>query len=254
VTPEFRITPDWLLYARFASGYRAGGINLSPGGIVPSQYDPDKTQNYEIGVKGALLDKKLTLDASLYYIDWRNIQIHAINPITQFGYIANGSRAKSEGLELSAQAHPISGMTLSSWISWGEAILTEDFPPATSAVHGVSGDRLPYSSRFSGNVSLRQDFPVTGDLSAYLGGVVSYVGNREGEFVGSALQRQIYPSYTRVDLSSGLFSSANWGVDIYVNNVTDKRGELAGGTGAFPPFAFTFIQPRTFGVSVTKHF
>jgi len=41
---------------------------------------------------------------------------------------------------------------------------------------------------------------------------------------------------------------------VYANNVTDHRGALAGGVGTYPPYAFTYIQPRTIGLTLRKSF
>src|SRR6185437_10236977 len=41
VTPRFKITPDLMVYARTASGYRAGGINLTTDVTVPRSFAPD---------------------------------------------------------------------------------------------------------------------------------------------------------------------------------------------------------------------
>ena len=66
-----------MAYARVASGYRPGGPNISGIG-VPAQYQPDKTKNYEMGLKGDMLGRTLSIDASVYYIDWSNIQVRLI--------------------------------------------------------------------------------------------------------------------------------------------------------------------------------
>ena len=79
LTPSFKLSPDFMVYARLASGYRAGGPNAVPG--VPTQYNPDKTENYELGAKGDFLNHVLSFDASLYYIDWKDIQLNLINPL-----------------------------------------------------------------------------------------------------------------------------------------------------------------------------
>jgi outer membrane receptor protein involved in Fe transport len=240
-----------MVYARLASGYRAGGPNLTISPGTPPQYSPDTTKNYEIGVKNELLDHTLSIDASLYYIDWNNIQLSLVNPQNGLGYNGNGSRAKSEGLELSVESKPLIGLTVGAWVAWGEAKLTQAFP-STSTAYGAVGDRLPYSSRFSGNVSLRQDFPLTNRVTGFVGGSVSYVGDREGEFTSSAT-RQDLPSFTRTDLQAGV-KYASWTANLFVNNVADRRGLLAGGLGSYPPFAFSYIQPRIAGLSVVKTF
>lgn len=253
LTPRFRLSPDLMLYARLASGYRAGGPNLSPGGVTPAEYNPDKTQDYEIGIKGDFFERTLTVDGSVYYIDWRNIQLQAVNPLTDLTYGFNGNTAKSQGVELSVQSNPLTGLTIGGWVSSDEAVLTEDLP-ATAPGYGLSGTRLPNTPRFSSNVSAQQSFPLWNDVSGFVGGSVSYIGLREGILgTKTAPARQDFPGYARTDLSAGA-KYQSWTANLYANNVTDRRGVLQGGIGAFPTFGFTYIQPRTVGLNVTREF
>jgi len=255
LTPSFKISSDLMVYARVASGYRPGQPNTPGPGVPYAQSDPDKTQNYEIGVKGDFLNKVLSLDASLYYIDWENIQLQLHAP-NGFGYDGNGSGAKSEGVELSVTAKPLTGLTAAAWLAYDEAVLTKPFPPATSNVYGAPGDRLPNSPRFSGNLSLEQGFPVTNGTTGFAGAQVSYVGDRLGYFTGTPgvpAPRQYYSPYTKTDLRAGL-THETWTTSIYVNNVADSRGVISGGLGYYIPNAFFYIQPRTIGVTVSKQF
>ena len=84
-TPRLRLSPELMIYARVAAGYRAGGpnSNIALSGAA-SQYDPDETVNYEIGIKGSLLDRAVTFDASIYRIDWTDIQfvVRSSSPTT----------------------------------------------------------------------------------------------------------------------------------------------------------------------------
>jgi len=45
-----------------------------------------------------------------------------------------------------------------------------------------------------------------------------------------------------------------WTLNLFLNNATDRRGALSGGIGFYPANAFTYIQPRTVGLSVAKAF
>ena len=257
VTPRFKITPDLMVYARLASGYRAGGPNQAPGGLIPSKYDPDKTQNYELGFKGDFLEHRLSIDTSVYYIEWKDIQLLLADPDNGFNYFANGGKAKSEGVELSANFRPVTSFTLSAWIAWDEAQLTQDLPP-TSSVFGLAGDRLPFSPAWSGNLSLQKDYPITSELSAFTAGSVSYVGDRIGAFQPQVAPpaippREDYGPYARTDLRAGV-KYQSWDVSVFANNVTDRRAILQGGYGYTPSNAFVLIQPRTLGVSVVKTF
>jgi outer membrane receptor protein involved in Fe transport len=251
VTPRFKVTPDVMIYARLASGYRAGGSNALPGSGTPPQYSPDKTQDYDLGVKGEFLDHVLSIDASLYYIDWKDIQLQLFNPATSGDYNTNGGRAKSQGMEFSIQVRPFVGMTAAAWVTWDDAVLTQSFPSGSTAV-GASGDRLPNTSKFSGNLSLDDEFPLSATVSGFVGSSVSYIGSREGVFTSSP-QRQFFPAYAKTDLRGGA-KYDSWTATLYVNNVADKRGLISGGLGVYPPFGFYVIQPRTVGLSVTKTF
>ncbi len=252
VTPQLKLAPELLVYARFASGYRAGGTNgISPG--TPQQYDPDKTQNYEVGMKGGFFDRRLSLDASVYYIDWDNIQLLALNTQTRLSFFDNASRAKSQGVELSMEVKPLRGMTIAGWVAYNDAQLIEAFP-ANSVTFGAAGNRLPFSSRISGNLSVDQEFPVGAGWQGFVGGAVSYVDDRLGPFTGTPARASL-PSYTQLDLSAGL-RYESWTVNLFANNVADKRGVLVTGNppAAPSPSGIVFIQPRTVGLSVAKTF
>ena len=247
VTPRFKISPDLMVYVRLASGYRPGGPNSSAAVGVPRQYNPDKTDDYELGMKADFLNQMLSVDASIYYIKWKDIQIQRTEEVT---FETNGSGAKSEGVELSVTSKPLTGLTAAAWIDYDNAVLTQNFPAGPA--YGVAGDRLPNTSKWSGNLSLEQDFPLWSSATGFVGGQVSYVGDRVSVFTSDS-QRQEFPSYTKTDLRAGV-KYDSWTTNIYVNNVADVRGVLNGGIGFDPQFAYVYIQPRAVGVSVSKHF
>jgi iron complex outermembrane receptor protein len=251
VTPTLRLSTDLMVYARLASGYRPGGPNPTATLYnLPRQFRPDTTRNYEFGMKGDAVDHKLSFDMSVYYIDWKDIQIELQEP-TGATYYLNGSRAKSEGIELEGELRPLTGLRIAAWVAWNDAVLTQGFP-SNSAVYGVAGDRLPYSSRYSGNLSIRDDFPLPGGVAGFVEASVAYVGDRETVFLRTPM-RQDLPSYASDNLSAGV-RRGPWSVNLFLNNVADRRGVLSGGIGSNNPLAFNYIQPRTAGLSVTKTF
>src|SRR6185503_3514346 len=113
----------------------------------------------------------------------------------------------------------------SGWIVRNDAELTEDFPPGASV--GRSGDRLPSSSRLSGNLSVRKNFNAGNSAYGFVSAAVSYVGDRKGVFTATT-ERQDLPSYAKVDLSAGV-TYADWSVNLSINNVTDRYGVISGG-------------------------
>jgi iron complex outermembrane receptor protein len=190
---------------------------------------------------------------SAYYIDWKDIQLSITNA-QNINYNANAGQAKSQGLELSVQAHPTQGLTISAWTAWNDAELTEAL--AASTGFGPAGSRLPFSSRFSGSLSLNQEFPLTANWTGFAGGSVSYVGSRAGNFVPTAVppapqvDRELFPAYAKLDLRVGT-KYGSWSGNLYANNVADRRGSLNGNPAIG---TVIYIQPRTVGLFVAKDF
>lgn len=250
ITPRFKISPDLMIYARVATGFRPGfsNGNLARVNHLPPQVDPDTTTNYELGLKGDFIDHKLFVDASVFYIDWSGIQFGAVS--NRIFYHANAGSAKSEGVELSITAHPIQGLTVAGWISYDDAVLTQDIPAVDG--YGPSGTPLPYSSRWSGYISAQQNFPIADAVIGDIGGELSLVGDRKGNFTSSqSSPRQDYPAYAQANLRAGVLYKS-WTANLYVNNVGDRRG-LVGG-GVFPSVGFEYITPRTVGLNVSREF
>ena len=257
ITPQFRISPDVMAYARVATGYRQGGTNVQAAVTaagVPLQYSSDTTKNYEIGFKADTLNHALSFDTSIYYIDWTNIQLNEVNPLTNLTYTANAGHAKSQGVEVSVNAKPWVGLTVASSFVFSDAVLTQGFP-ATSTVYAGSGDSLPFVSRFSGNVSLQQEFAL-GLALGFVGGTVTYVGDRLGPFPSpppAVPPRTDYPAYTKMDVHTGA-KYEYWTVTLFCSNLANKRGLLYGGIGTLFPALYEYIDPRTVGLSVSKSF
>jgi outer membrane receptor protein involved in Fe transport len=251
-TPQFKVSPDFMVYARLASGYRPGGANVNNTVHGLPSFDPDTTKNYEIGAKSDFLDHKLSFDASVYYIDWKDIQLQVIDPTTKSALYINGSTAKSQGVEFSTQARPLNGLSVSAWVAYDDAELTRALPlglPGTAI--GATGERLPNSSRYSGQLSLDQEFALTGRLSGFVGGSVSYIGDRKGIFTRTDIRADL-PAYVKIDLRAGV-TIASWKADFYVNNMADKRG-VASLASPVNPNTFFIVPPRTLGLNMSRSF
>jgi iron complex outermembrane recepter protein len=250
VSPRYKLTADIIVYGRAASGYRPGRANrpfvVAEGGAAAAA--PDKTYNYEVGVKGDL-SAAISVEASVYYIDWRNIQLSLLTSRGN-AYGANGGRAASKGVEFATTVRPWRRAKVYGWVSYDEAELTEDLP-ATATVKGKKGDRLANSSPWSGHIAVDQNFPI-GDATLTLGAAASFVGQRYDVFTGSGVRR-ILPSYERFDLHADV-DFGSWKLTAYMNNLTDQRALIGFGETGLTSDIRTYIQPRTFGLVVAKTF
>jgi outer membrane receptor protein involved in Fe transport len=257
VTPSYKLSQDLMVYARVASGYRAGAPNtvLFPGdaAVVPPSFKPDKTTNYELGLKGSTPGKFLSFDLSIYHIAWRDIQIASslVSNGVGYGFTANAGNAKSDGVELSVDLHPFTNTTLSSWIAYDNAELTQNYP-GSSPIPAYAGDRLPFSSRISGHVGLDHKFVFPNGMNLKAGIDCDYVGERFGSFEVSTVNRPVLPGYAKTDLHAGT-DFGPWNLDLYANNVFDRRGVLQSDYSGAANYQI-YIQPRLVGFTVGRSF
>ncbi|PXA86865.1 TonB-dependent receptor [Nostoc sp. 3335mG] len=93
----YRFGPELMVYASYARGYKAGGFNLdrvqcavgtdgcavgSPAVITPirdTRFHDETNNAFEVGEKATLLDRKLLLNAALFYQSYKNFQLNTFN-------------------------------------------------------------------------------------------------------------------------------------------------------------------------------
>jgi outer membrane receptor protein involved in Fe transport len=248
ISPQYRLSRNAMFYARVASGYRPGGPNpILPG--VPRQVDADTIVNYEAGFKGDLFDRILHVDASIYRIDWKNIQVEAKTD-QNLSYGANGGRARSQGVEFAAVLQPIKGLTLGLNTAYTDAFLAEAVPDEGWANRA----RLPAAPRWTRSLTANYGFAIGGEWRADLGAGYRYVGKRRNSVEGTE-NGLVLPAYDAIDLQAGI-SSGRWNFGLYVRNLTDRRAYTNGALiSAFPEYVSSVVlQPRTIGLSLDATF
>ncbi len=254
VSPRFKITPDWMIYARVASGYRPGGPNPGAAFNFPATFDADTTTSYEIGTKASLLDRNITLEASVYDIEWNDIQLRRSDPVTQFAYFENSGKARSRGAEVSVSVRPTEGLTFDANVGYTDATLRQAVTFGNGGpVLVPAGAMLPFSAKWSGSVGAEQRFDL-GGLDAFIGGDFNFISNRLGDLPASPTQARLQlPSYETVNLRAGVESESGLLITVYVKNLTDERGVINAsqrGLGS----SVILARPRTYGVSFAQKF
>jgi outer membrane receptor protein involved in Fe transport len=261
ISPSYHFSHNIMAYARVATGYRPGGPNIAAGNGAPTSFKSDSVINYELGFKGRVVPDLLTIDASLFQINWKDVQLQATNSISSLTFLTNGGKARSRGLEFTANLTPWRGMNIDTNLTFTDATLTQNLPTITGAtgLKGLDGDRLPFSARVAANITANQDFPLTDRLNGNVGFTVVYLGDRASTFVTDAPNatrpRITLPGYTTADIRAGLTYDQVWSVNVYIRNLSDKRGVAAADNrnGVNVPTAL-FIQPRTFGMTLARSF
>ena len=144
---SYQLTDNHLVYFQYSEGYRPGRGNLPPppqcGDVsVPSQIQPDAIKEFELGTKTAWFDKRLTVNAAVYRIDWKNIQQSGFIPACGFGYADNFGAARIKGVELEVNDRLTSHVSAGFSGSFTQGRLQQDLPVVQGIPNAIRGDQV----------------------------------------------------------------------------------------------------------------
>ncbi len=261
----YKLDEGSLVYATFSQGFRPGGFNRKPCNVVTpacnslKQYAPDKVNNYEIGGKFALLDRTLQVNVAAYQIDWTNIQQTVFDQnISNQTFTANFSDGRIKGVEGDVTWRATSELTFNSAFSFNDSELSA-YRRQTTILNPL-GSPLALSPKFQGNLRLRYETELSSGLRPFFSAGAHYVGSsissvfsnvdlrlqdlnptvgyesqipvtyngvslKAGDVIAPLGGSQDQASYTTFNMSFGA-SKDEWGIEAFVENLTNQRPEL----------------------------
>ena len=231
-------------YATASQGYRLGGFNPGSG----AEYKTDNLWNYETGVRLAPA-RGLTLDATLFHMDWKDAQVNARQPgPVPLNGIANVGKARVQGLELAAVWRARQGTVLEGSMALTAAKTASVFT-SNNGTQVASGTRMPGTPRAQGTLQLTQDFAGPFGTSGRWSLSNSYVGGRSLSLDSGG----VAPGYALLDTQAS-FASGTWELTLFVRNLADRKGVVGGSPvatlGGSSYVEYVLTRPRTIGASL----
>lgn len=171
---SYEVTPDTMVFANAAKGFRSGGFNnTSSGGgvfVIPPTYDSDEIWTYEVGFKTQRLERKLLLDASVYRSEWSKVQSYSFAPGSALAAVTNSGDVAGWGADLAVTARPTTSLTLTATYGWNnlefQNATADKLPgdPVDGAIRESYSASLDYRPRLTDAVTglLRLDYQHAG--------------------------------------------------------------------------------------------
>ena len=243
------------IYATYTRGFRAGGINASslPEGVRQT-FDPEYSNNYEIGYKSYLLNKKLSIGASAFLIQWKDLQFY--NLVAPFTYAReNVGNAQSAGIEIEVSALPTKGLQLDGSFGFnpteykGFDLKRVNFGTGVESTTAIGGNKLSNAPTHTLFLGAQYEYSINTKLKAILRGEIRNLGKQYTD-----IQNQIeQPSYTllnsRIGLTYDKYSLFIWG-----QNLNNERYLAYGNPDSSFGRQSRMAQPRTFGITLSAKF
>ena len=163
-TPKFGINyrPDanTLLYVSATRGFKSGGYDMGSTDEATAErgFSPETLWSYEAGAKVRLLDRKLNLSLTGFRYDYDDLQVTLFVP-PSYAVTQNAASARTYGLEIEAEARPVTGLNLTGTLAYLDAKYRR-YPSAYTAAFGpfdASGNRLNNAPEWSFTVGAQYE-------------------------------------------------------------------------------------------------
>ena len=250
---EDKLTSTNFVYAKFDTGYKAGGFNL--GG---SSYMPETIQSWEIGSKNRFLDRRLQLNVAGYYSDYTNQQV------ANYAYLPNGEPVE---LTQNAGASTIYGLETDLLYDFREGTrfnLNVDYlharytnfvaaadpsDPSQSGNVQLAGNRPPQSPTWSLAAGLEHEWDI---YNSTLTARIQTKVQSESNFSFYNYQDTLQRSYTMSDFFLTFRPvRSRWTITGYVRNLENSVVFADAEESAYAnSYAYEYYPPRTYGVRV----
>jgi iron complex outermembrane recepter protein len=266
-TAKYQFTPEQMVYASAAKGFRIGGSNqvlppvcasaLAKVGITSGQpFNSDSLWSYEIGAKNAWLDGRIKSRVALYHIDWKGIQqtttLGAIDPKCGYNVTTNSGAARSDGGELEIDAAPLQNLTLNFAAGYENARITQSQLGSLTVV----GQPINQVPKWSGSATVQYSVPL-GSRALFVRSQYTYAGTRKSFVDVAPPTGRVLDSYSLVNLRFGL-TQGPWEAALFARNLFDVRanlGDINPEVGEVPGRPRWLIAtPRTIGLQLRRDF
>ncbi|HWU04528.1 MAG TPA: TonB-dependent receptor [Novosphingobium sp.] len=128
ISADYRWSPQVMTYATISTGFKGGGVSPRPysaGQALNGTFGPETLTAYELGMKSDLFDRRLRVNLSAFYNDYKNIQL----PLSDCSALDGGAGAVCSatqnagdgymyGLEAEISATPVHGLDIDASASW----------------------------------------------------------------------------------------------------------------------------------------
>ncbi|HBP1229180.1 TonB-dependent receptor [Pseudomonas aeruginosa] len=271
---SYQFSDDLLGYASLSHGEKSGGVNLAVGSAPSAGADsllvgPERANDAELGLKSTLFDRRLLLNANLFWTGIHGYQattLYQAPGSTQLVQVlANAGSVRSRGLEFEATALPLRGLTLNfngsyndvTYLSFKDAPCPAEVStrPGAPSSCDLTGQRVVGASKWIANLNGEYQWRLDDRFQPYVSASYAYRSAAEGTLDNSDLSK--IDGYALVNLAAGLRSDLGDGqLDtlVWLKNAFDKDYYLSAFASINGSYTASVGQPRTLGVSLRYDF
>jgi iron complex outermembrane receptor protein len=247
---SYHLADENNLYATYSRGFRSGGISQLSS--APSQpplyaYQPEFSNNYEIGSKNSFLNNRVRLNITVFYTLIDNAQVPTLILPDAITVTKNAGKLNSKGAEAEFAATILKGLAVDYNFGYTHARYTDLIVPAKGSVLNLEGNHQVYTPDFTSMIALQYTYELGGRQGARLiaRGEWRSLGNQYFDLANHIEQKAYSLFNTRLGISEKKFEAFLW-----ASNIINKK---------YIDYAYDFGashlgSPRTYGITLRTNF
>jgi iron complex outermembrane receptor protein len=257
-TLSFDVSDDVMVYGLYSQGYRSGGYTGRPTSenTAKTPYNPETVDNFELGFKSEFADRRVRLNASAFFMKYKDkqedVDVPALTGTGRENRTINASSAELKGVEIELTARPMDGLTFNANLGYLDAKYKEFIADTNN--DGILDDNsdlaLRRAPKWNWTLGATYELPV-GPGEFWISGDVHYIGAHEISFLNNPSLRNDGQYLINGSLN---YQINNTQISVFGRNLANEDGWTIGydvqglwSYGAARP-------PRTYGVVVTQKF
>ena len=247
---SYNFPNEQLLFLSYSRGFRAGGLSQVTGD--PSQpallgYEPEFSNNFELGLKNELLNKRLRWNLSAFYTTVRDIQVPQLTLPEAFVITRNEGELTSMGIESELTA--LIGKNF--MLTWNGGVVDAEFKELLIAGEqdneSLTGNKQLFTPAFTSNliVQYNKTLDNSRDIQLLARAEWLWLGTTYFDLQNTLRQDPYHLVNARLGLQKGPIGLALW-----ARNILDTR---------YVDYAYNFGaahlgDPANYGISVRLDF
>ncbi|WKL45719.1 TonB-dependent receptor [Flavobacterium pectinovorum] len=248
----FNVDKKSTVYTTFTRGFRAGGISsqIVPAG-VRQDYDPEYSDNFELGYKTNFWGNRVNFNAAAFMINWQDLQFsNLVAPATYS--MENVGDAYSKGIELEANIIPLKGLQLDFAFAINDAEYKDfdlkriDFASKSVIITPIGGNKLSNAPKTTLYTAAQYSIETSDKVNLLFRVEFRNVGGYYTDIQNSLYQ----PTYQVVNTRYGL-TYKNYGVFLWTKNLTNERYLLYGSSDTSLRRSSVAAMPSQIGVTLS---
>jgi iron complex outermembrane receptor protein len=230
---QYDVNEDWMVYLNTANAVKTPVVSEPPftdPTALPKIIKAEISTNYEMGMKGRILDGKMVLESNVFYTileDFQGSKCYLDEETQALSCtVANiENDVISKGFEISLYGFPMFGLRVNAGYIFNIAEYPDGYPSDDPIPQDLGGEQLMNAPKHKFLVSTEYSHSLTNNLDGFVSVDATYRTERRLSLMADPFS--IYPAHWMVGGRVGIRSQDDWSITLFARNIFGEAAPAA---------------------------